>query len=66
MVPRYNHALYVEQDFIYIIGLTLRHYGQGGFAKAIYIRDGSDNLVNGCTFAVNDLGISLNYTQGGM
>ena len=64
VVSRYNYALYVEQDFIYIKELTFRHYGQGGFAKAIYIRDGSDNLVNGCTFAVNDLGIGLKYDSG--
>ena len=64
VVSRYNYAFYVEQDFIYISELTFRHYGQGDYAKAIYIRSGSDNLVNGCTFAINDLGIGFKYDSG--
>jgi len=59
VVSRYNHAFYVEQDFIYFLDLTFRHYGQGDYAKAIYFNNASDNLVQGCTFAVNDLGIGI-------
>lgn len=59
VVSRHNHAFYVEQDFIYFLDLTFRHYGQGDWAKAIYFNNASDNLVQGCTFSVNDLGIGL-------
>ncbi len=59
VVTRYNYAFYVEQNYIYFLNLTFRHYGQGSYAKAIYFNNASDNLVQGCTFAVNDLGIGL-------
>lgn len=59
LVSRYNRAFTVEQDFIYLLDLTFRHYGQGSYAKAIYFNNANDNLVQGCTFAVNDLGIGI-------
>jgi hypothetical protein len=59
VVSRYNYAFYVEQDFVYFLDLTFRHYGRGSYAKAIYFNNASDNLVQGCTFAVNDLGIGI-------
>jgi len=59
VVSRFNYAFYVEQDYVYFLDLTFRHYGQGSYAKAIYFNDASDNLVQGCTFAINDLGIGL-------
>jgi hypothetical protein len=58
-VARHNHAFYVEQDHLAFLNLTFRHYGQGNWAKAIYFTDASDNLVRGCTFAINDLGIGI-------
>jgi hypothetical protein len=59
VVTRYNNAFYVEQNHIYILDVTFRHYGQGSYAKAIYLNDASDNLVQGCTFAINDLGVGI-------
>jgi parallel beta-helix repeat protein len=59
VVSRHNNAFYVEQNFIYLVNLTFRHYGQASCAKAIYFNDASDNLVQGCTFANNDLGIGI-------
>jgi parallel beta-helix repeat protein len=59
VVSRYNYAFTVEQNYIYFLDLTLRHYGQGDYAKALYFNNASDNLVQGCTFASNDLGIGL-------
>jgi hypothetical protein len=47
IVSRYNHAFYVEQDFIYFVNLTFRYYGQASWAKAIYFNNASDNLVQG-------------------
>jgi parallel beta-helix repeat protein len=64
VVSRYNYAFSVEQDFIYFSKLTFRHYGQGEYAKAIYFNNASDNLVQGCTFAINDLGIGLKRDSG--
>ena len=59
VVSRYNYGFYVGQDYVYILDLTFRHYGRGSYAKAIYFYGASDNLVQGCTFALNDLGIGL-------
>ena len=59
VVSRYNHAFYISQNFIYFSGLTFRHYGQGDYAKALYFNNASDNLVQGCTFEIDDLGIGL-------
>jgi hypothetical protein len=58
-VSRYNYAFYVEQDYIYFLDLTFRHYGQGSWAKAIYFNNADNNLVQRCTFAINDLGIGI-------
>jgi hypothetical protein len=59
VVSRFNHALTIQQSYIHVVNLTFRHYGRGLFAKALYFTDASDNLVDGCTFTVNDLGIGL-------
>ena len=59
-VSRYNHALSVSShDFIFMNGLTFRYYGQGSYAKAIYLDGSSDCLVRDCTFQVCDLGVGL-------
>ena len=59
LVSRYNYAFTIEKNFIVFANLTFRNYGLGSFAKALYFNNASDNLVQGCTFAVNDLGIGL-------
>jgi len=59
VVSRYNSALTISGSFVYVIGLTIQNYGQGDYAKSIYIREGSDNLVRGCRFITNDLGVGL-------
>ena len=59
VVTRFNHALYVDQDFIYLIGLTFRYYGLGSYAKAIYLDGASDNVIRGCEIHACDLGIGL-------
>jgi len=61
VVSRFNVALLLDQDFVYLIGLAFRHYGQGSYAKGIYFYGASDNLVRGCTFTLCDLGIGLKY-----
>jgi len=58
-ISRYNHAFEVAQDFVYLLDLTFRHYGQGDWPKAIYFNNASDNLVQGCTFTSNDVGIGI-------
>jgi parallel beta-helix repeat protein len=64
VVSRYNHAFTVEQSFIYFLDLTFRHYGQGDYAKALYFNNANDNLVQDCTFSVNDLGVGLKRDSG--
>jgi len=59
VVSRFNSAFVVEQDHVYFLDLTFRHYGLGSYAKAIYFDGASDNLVQDCVFAANDLGIGL-------
>ncbi|NVN90407.1 MAG: right-handed parallel beta-helix repeat-containing protein [Desulfuromonadales bacterium] len=59
LVSRFNSALTIEQNSIVISNLTFRHYGLGSYAKALYFNNASDNLVQDCTFAINDLGIGL-------
>jgi parallel beta-helix repeat protein len=61
-VSRYNYAFTITGSFVFIRDLTFQNYGQSDYAKAIYIRDGSDNLVQGCRFITNDLGIGLKGT----
>jgi hypothetical protein len=63
-VSRYNDAFHVEQHDIAFVDLTFRYYGQGDYAKAIYFNNASDNLVRGCTFAINDVGIGLKRASG--
>ncbi|MBN2002204.1 MAG: right-handed parallel beta-helix repeat-containing protein [Anaerolineae bacterium] len=64
VVSRYNYAFQVEQDYLYFLNLTFRHYGQGDYAKAIYFNNASWNLVQDCTFAINDLGIGIKRDSG--
>ena len=59
VISRYNNCFHVEQDHIYFLNLTFRYYGQGDWAKVIYLNNASDNLIQGCLFANNDLGIGI-------
>jgi parallel beta-helix repeat protein len=63
VVSRYNYAFSVGRDHVYFDGLTFRHYGRGDWAKALYLNSGSNNLIRGCTFTLNDLGIGLKYAS---
>ena len=63
-VSRFNSAFTITGSFVYIVNLTFRNYGLGDYAKAIYIRDGNDNLVRGCRFITNDLGIGIKGNAG--
>ncbi len=59
-VSRFNFALRLDGvDHIHIVGLRFRNYGQGSYAKAIYLDGASDNLIRDCQFEFNDLGIGL-------
>ena len=59
MISCENRAFYISHDYIYIMDLTFRNYGQGSWAKAIYL-DGADYcLIQNCIFENNDLGVGL-------
>lgn len=64
VLSRHNTAFTVEQDHIYFLDLTFRHYGADSYAKAIYLDGANDNLVQGCVFASNDLGIGIKRAAG--
>lgn len=60
IISRYNHAFYVDGlDYLVFDELIFRYYGQGSYAKAIYLNNASDNWVRDCTFRINDLGIGI-------
>lgn len=59
LVSRFNNAFTIGQNHIVFKDLTFRHYGLADYAKALYFNNASDNLVEGCIFVVNDLGIGL-------
>jgi parallel beta-helix repeat protein len=59
VISRFGTAFTVTQNYIYFINLTFKHYGQGSYPKVIYLDTASDNLVRGCTFVDNDLGVGI-------
>ena len=59
VLSRFGNAFYVEQNYIFFLDLTFRYYGQGDYPKVIYLNNASNNLVEGCTFEKNDLGIGI-------
>lgn len=65
VVSRFETAFTVEQDYVYFSNLTFRHYGQSDYPKAIYFNNASHNLVQGSTFAANDLGIGIKRASHG-
>jgi parallel beta-helix repeat protein len=59
VIPRRSYGFWVDRNFIYFLNLTFRHYGQGVYGFGIYIRNGSDNLVQGNIFTLNRVGVSI-------
>ena len=61
IVSRFSSAFTIEQNYIYFLNLTFQHFGVGDYPKALYFFNASDNLVQGCIFAMNNLGIGIKY-----
>jgi parallel beta-helix repeat protein len=59
VISRRMYAFWVGRDYIHIKDLTFRHYEVRFYRSGLYVRDGSNNLVQGCTFALNGYGIIL-------
>jgi parallel beta-helix repeat protein len=59
IVSRYGTAFTVEQDNIYFLDLTFKHYGQGSYPKVFYLNNASDILIQNCNFIDNDMGIGI-------
>ena len=59
IVSRFGTAFTLTRNHIYFINLTFKHYGQGSYPKVIYLDTASDNLVRGCRFIDNDLGVGI-------
>jgi parallel beta-helix repeat protein len=59
-VSRFNHAFHLDSvDHIHVDGLEFHNYGQGSYAKAIYLDDSSDCVIRNCSFFACDLGIGI-------
>jgi len=58
-IGKHGYAFEVEQQHIYFINLTFRHYGQGMYRTALYLNNASELLIQGNRFLDNDLGILL-------
>jgi len=63
IVSRFSSAFFIDQNYIYFLNLTFQHYGAGAYPKALYFFIASDNLVQGCIFAMNNLGIGIKYAS---
>jgi hypothetical protein len=61
IVSRFSSAFTIEQNYIYFLNLTFQHFGAGDYPKALYFFNASDNLIQGCIFAMNNLGIGIKY-----
>ena len=61
IVSRFSSAFTIEQNYIYFLNLTFQHFGVGAYPKALYFFNASENLVQGCIFAMNNLGIGIKY-----
>jgi len=59
VISRHNVCFLVEQDHLYFLDLAFRYYGQGSWPKVFYLNNASDNLIQGCVFANNDLGVGI-------
>jgi len=58
-VGRRKYGFWIEQDHIQIKNLTFRHFDVRWQRSGLYIRGGSNNLIQDCTFAHNGYGIIL-------
>jgi len=61
IVSRFSSAFTIEQNYIYFLNLTFQHFGVGNYPKALYFFNATENLVQGCIFAMNNLGIGIKY-----
>lgn len=59
VVGRRMYGFWVEQDHIHFKNLTFRHYDVRWYRSGLLIRNGSNNVVQGCTFSTNGYGIIL-------
>jgi len=48
-----------EQNYYSFRNIHFKNYGQGSWAKAIYLHSSSNNVIDNCTFGINNLGVGL-------
>jgi hypothetical protein len=59
-VPEYTTGITIDQRAnIHIIGVTFCYYGYGQYHRGIYIDGGDSNLVDGCLFHHNGIGVAF-------
>jgi len=63
-IPAHTTALTLDQKSnLQIRGLEFCYYGLNEFHRAIYIYRGSSNVVDGCFFHHNGIGVALKYAS---
>lgn len=59
-IARYNYAFNNNtKDYIYILDLTFRYYGQGSSPKVLNIDGANNNVVQNCKIRISDSGIVI-------
>jgi hypothetical protein len=58
-VSRHDSGFDVDDDYIVFSDLTFRHYGRATYARAIFLDNASNNLVQGITFTMNNQGVNI-------
>jgi len=48
-----------NRNYFHFRNLTFRYFGQNNWAKALYFYNSSYNLIDSCTFGINNMGIGI-------
>lgn len=65
-ISRYNTAIQVlNKNYIYFDNLTFRHYGQGSWAKTLYLKNSSYNLIQNSVFQSTQQGVAIQGDANG-
>ncbi len=62
-ISRQKYAFWIGQSNIYVLDLTFRYYSEARWNQAaVQIRKGTDNVLQGNTFILNNIGIGFHPT----
>ena len=61
-VPRFDNAFYVDEDWVWIEGFTMRFFGQGQYGMAVYLRNASHAVVRNNVIHGAPGGVRIRWT----